>query len=225
MTTLAEAITLVRSRLDEPTTRFYTDTELTAWINAGVKDVARRTELFNTSEEIAAVSGTQSYPLPTDMIRVHHVEYTPPSSDRTHTIQYRDRNTMDEVWWTNKTLQRDVPAYYTFEGSAPSLNLVLWPVPSGAGTITVHYYKQPAETTVSGTTLPLPMGWDDALVDYCEFNALRKAKDPRWQEAKQLYEEKVAELFDKTRRWTDQGGTIVPTGAGGSLPAWLVGDW
>lgn len=225
MTQLGAAITLVRSRLDEPTTKFYTDTELIAWINAGVKDISRRTELNQEKGEIAAAPSTQQYFIPNDCIRVHHVEYKAANNDDVKTLEYRDLNTMDEVWWSKQTqTEREYPAYYTLWGMPPNLAILLWPIPATLGTIFVYYYKQPGDTTVLVDELPLPMGWDDALVDYCEYNALRKARDPRWQEAKQLYEEKVATLYDLTRRYSDQSGTVVGGGTG-HLPLWLVEGW
>lgn len=224
MTTLTEALAALRSVADEEVARFYTDVELTRWINEAIKDIARRTELFQTRADIPVVANTQEYVLPVDCIRINRLEFTQTGDSRVVSLDYRDVGAMDEVWWSARTSSKGRPAFYTLWGSPPSLAALLWPTPSVSGSLKVWYYQQPAETTAGGSTLPIPMGWDDALTDYAEYRALRKARDPRWQEAKQLYEEKVAELFEKTRRFTDQSGSSFSGGGGGPLPGWLT-DW
>ena len=221
MTTLGEAIELVRSRLDETVAKFFTDVELRAWVNAGVKDISRRTELNQTRATINVLAGTQEYTLPTDLIRLNRIEFKATNDTRTWGLTYRDVNNMDEVWFQAQKTRQGTPVYYTLWGMPPTLAVILWPVPQAAGQLTVWYYKQPAEALNTSTVLAVPMGWDDALVDYCEFNALRKGRDPRWQEAKALYEEKINELMVKTARWTDQQGMIVGDGPG-PVPAWLA---
>lgn len=224
MTLLSEILTNVRSNLDESLPRFYTDAELTVWVNAAIKDIARRTELYGATATVSLVNGTQSYVCPTDMIRINRVEVEVAGDSRTYPLEFRDNNAMDEVWATNQKTRNGTPCYFTLWGSPPSLGIKLWPVPQSAGTMTIYYYKQPAETTSPSATIPLPMGWDDAVVDFCEYKALRKARDARWQEAKTLYEEKVGELHDKTVGYTDQPGVIVSGAGMGGIPAWLAGD-
>lgn len=51
---------------------------------------------------------------------------------------------------------------------------------------------------------------------------MRRDRDPRWQEAKQLYEENVGQLMVLTRTFVDQPGTIV-NDRGRVLPGWLTG--
>lgn len=222
MTTLTEAIAAVRSSTDEPSARFWTDAELTRWINGAIKDIARTTELYQTRGTIVVVANTQEYVLPVDLIRINRLEFEPTADTRVIPLDYRDVGAMDEVWWNARESASGYPSFYTLWGSPPSLAAILWPTPSVAGALTVWYYKQPAETVSGAATIPLPMGWEDALTDYAEYRALRKARDPRWQEAKQLYEETVAKLFEKTQRYTDQSGSSFGGGGGSHLPSWLV---
>ena len=57
-------------------------------------------------------------------------------------------------------------------------------------------------------------------MDYVEYRALRKDRDQRWTESKALYDENLATMFDNTRRWADEAGTIDPMS--NNLPVWLT---
>lgn len=97
---LSAARTLVRERVDEPSARFYSDTELNHWINEGCKDLARRTQSVQTSATQFVTINVQSYTAPTDVIRILRIEFEPTGAGNTYPLEYRDFNNMDEVWWT-----------------------------------------------------------------------------------------------------------------------------
>lgn len=222
--TQSALITAVRERLNEPTANHYTDPELRRWINDGAKDLCRRTEILQTRREIPVESGTREYTLPDDVIRVYRATYTPDGSNQSvYPLEYRDFNNMDAVWWTQQAVTSSTPHLFTMWGYPPALKLILYPIPSEAGTVELFYYSLPAELATDGTAadtaLGIPEGWDDPVVDFAEYMALRKDRDPRWQEAKALYEEHVATLYDLSRRWSDQAGMITPDAP--MLPAWL----
>lgn len=219
---LSEVLTLVRSSLDETTAGFWSNTELIAWVNAGVRDIARRTEIFIKNANVAVSANTQDYVTPFDMLRINRIEFEPNGSDTIYHLEYRDANNMEDVWQNAQKTAKGTPTYFTIWGSFPYNWIKLWPTPSAAGVLHVYYYASPAAVTTLSDAVSIPAGWEDALIDYCEYKALRKARDTRWSEAKQEYEEKVAELFDKTRRLTDQsGGPVVGYGGGSSVPSWL----
>lgn len=221
--TLTDILGDVRDRLDEEVARRWDDTQLTRWINEGARDIARRTEVLQDRLTTTAVAGTQEYTLPTDMVRVYRVEFVPTGATSTYTLDYRDFNSLDGVWWSQKTTRKGTPFLYTIWGFPPSAKLILYPIPDPGGTITVYYYRLPVEAVNGGDNLELPEGWHDLLSDYCEYKALRKDADPRWRESKQLFEENLGNLFDVTRRWTDQAGYIDV--ATTTLPSWLVEGW
>lgn len=224
MTTQAEFIRKSRVRLDELTERAYTDRAIREWINEGARDIARRTESLEDRDTIAAVVGTAEYTLSTDTIRVHRVEFTP-TGDDTVRLEYVDIKDMDSFGWRQRTLRQDRPYVYSIWGSGRTLKLITFPVPATAGNFTVWFYKLPEALDETALTdmaehVEIPPAWDDILLDYIEYRALRKDRDPRWQEAKALYDEHSAEMYDNTRRWVDQGGMILPN-SGGAVPAWL----
>lgn len=224
MTTQAEFIRKSRVRVDELTSRAYDDRDFREWINEGARDIARKTEALEDREDITLIVGTAEYTLPDSVIRVHRVECTPTGEDTT-AVEYVDVKDMDSFGWRQRTMRQDRPYVYSIWGSGRTLKLITFPVPATAGALTVWYYRTPialSETTLDDMAehVEIPQSWDDILLDYIEYRALRKDRDPRWQEAKALYDEHCAEMFDNTRRWVDQGGMILPNGS--HLPVWLT---
>lgn len=226
MATQGDLLLQLRDRLDESSAALWGDAELRRYINEGVRDLTRRAETNQTRATIATVAGTQEYSMPTDIVRVHRVEHQDASSTVTP-LEYRDFNSMDSIWWNRqKTTESNRPYWYTLWGYPPSLKIVLYPTPSvTAETIRVFYYSVPADLATDGTdnadTIPVPQGWEDAVVQYAEYVAMRKDRNQQWQESKALYEQKVGELIERTRRWTDQAG-VYDWDTGGGYPSWLV---
>lgn len=224
MTTQAEFIRKTRVRLDELSARAWDDRMIREWINEGARDIARKTEALEDRDTIAVVVGTNEYTLDSDIIRVHRVEITPTGEDTT-ALEYVDIKDMDSFGWRQRTLQQDRPYVYSIWGSGRTLKLITFPVPGTAGSLTVWSYIVPAaldEETLTDmdTDVEVPQAWDDILLDYIEYRALRKDRDPRWQESKALYDAACAEMYDNTRRWVDQGGMVLPNGS--HLPTWLT---
>lgn len=221
----------VRSRLDEATANQWTDTEIRRWINQAATEVARRTETLQATQTISMVAGQQQYTAPVDAIRIYRIEYLGANSS-VSVLEYRDYNNADSVWWSSQLTNQSDPKIWTAWGFPPSLKLVLYPLPpSSSYSIKVFYYRLPtklAESTTAdaNTAIDIPDGWQDLIVDYAEYCALRKDRDPRWQEAKSLFDQGVQNMMDLTRRWTDQAGMIdTDNGAGPLHPFIWNEDW
>lgn len=223
MKTLAELVTGTRDMLDEASARMWTDAQLRRWIMEGARDVARRAECLQDRDTIPAAAGVQEYDLPEGVVRVHRVEYQATGDNQRYTLEYRDWHTMDAVWWTSQTTTTSTPAMWTMWGFPPVLKLVVYPTPAVAGTFRVFYYRLPLELTDDGTSddreVELPEGWHDLCVDYAMAMALRKDADPRWQEARGIYEQHLEDLLVTSIRWTDQAGMV--TTETSMVPRWL----
>lgn len=210
MATYNDVLTMVRDRLNEPTARFWTDAQLLAWISEGQRDIARRIEVIQSSTATNIVANQNDYTITANIVRVHRVEYTDPQGV-IYALEYRDFNNMDAIgygWVDVSATGR--PCYYTLWGVSPSVSLTLFPKPDEAVTngLRVYYYKYPDLSSSTTQSIELPGGWEDLIVEYCEYSALRKNKDPRWQEAKGLYEQKIEDMRQLTRRFVDQPGII-----------------
>jgi hypothetical protein len=178
-------------------------------------------------ETIAAVIGTSEYTISSSALRVHRVEFTPTGED-TYRLEYMDLKNLDNFGWSQRTLRQDRPYVYSMWGSGRTLKLISFPSPSIAGNFTTWYYRLPTalaevNTTSSATHVEIPQGWDDVLLDYIEYRALRKDRDPRWVESKAMYDEQSTQMFDATRRWVDDAGLIMPDQS--PLPTWLTAGY
>lgn len=233
MTTQAEILAMSRTRLGEPVAKQWTDAEIRQWTNEIAKDIARTTESLRASMTFSAVAGTGSYsPTFTNQPhRIYRVTYAPTGSNNTYALEFRDPNAMDEVWGSLQTTQ-STPSYWTSWGYPPNLSLQVFPVPSTAGTFTVYYYRLATVLATDGTdasdTVDIPDGWDDVLVDGVEYKALRRDSDPRWQEAKQEYEQHREALAESALRFTD-AMPVITNAFGSNVPSWLYAgmdaDW
>lgn len=228
--TLTQLLSDVRSALDEPVARFYTDAELTRWINDGLVDVARRTQtLAHFSATITGVANQTKYNLPTDLITLHRVEFVPASSTQVYPVQLMTPAELDQYWGSQQDTASSYPwaaAVWGFPGQTATLQLQIYPVlSSNGGTIRLWYYRLPATLTAGADIAEIPAGWESLISDYCEYRAKRKARDATWQEAKMLYDEAVDNMIDTTRAWHDTNQAI--TVGFNTVPSWLYSreDW
>jgi hypothetical protein len=224
LTTQTQFLRRARVRLNELTARQFQDQDLREWLNEAARDIARKTECLQERTAIAGVVGTAEYTLPATAIRVFRVEFTP-TSERTRALEYVDVKNMDGFGWEQRDRTQSYPSVFTVWGSGSTLKLIAFPSPGTAGSFTIWYYRLPtdlAEETNEdgGEDLELPQGWDDIVLDYVEYRALRKDRDQRWTESKALYDENLSTMYDNTRRWVESSGVISPDH--GSLPYWLT---
>lgn len=212
-TTLLTAITAVRERLNETLPGFWTDTELTRWINEGVREVCRRTECLRSQETISAVAGQATYALPADAIRVHRVEYTQTGAITRYPLDPVEVNAVDALGWSN-TQTRGIPQLFVTWGYPGAADLNVFPKPATGGSFLVWYYRLPAEVASDSDELDMPEGWQDLVYDYCEYMARMKDKDSQWQAAKQQFDDKLADFFALTRDMHDSPSRVAPYGQG-----------
>lgn len=221
--TLAQVRNMVRVRLDETTATAWTDAEINGWINEGTRDVARRSETLQVSAQIPVTQGVAEYSAPPELVRVHRAEFQPTGDSSVYPLTYRDFNNMDAVWWTAKNTTQSTPELFTMWGYPPALKVILYPKPSRSGALNLYFYRVPVDVINDTDPIPVPSGWEDLIVEYATYLALRRDRDERWKEARQAYEDHLSSMMMLTRRWTDQAGEITPSGS--MLPEWLVGGW
>ena len=249
MTTLQDALTHLRDLIDEPTAVYWTDDQLTVYLNDGTRDVARKAEdiiSFNTS--VTAVAGTYLYALPSDTLRVHRVEFQPSGQTQVYPLQLTNYDDMDQIWGINQQIQSSYPSWVcirgypggTQSGSVDSrLVMQVFPVPSTAGTFNLFVYRQPYQFLPPSTnpgelakTVEVPGGWDDLPVWYAAYKAMVKNRDERWKELRQTYLEDLEYLIQVSRTWPDAAGRFSLgspyTGAGigvGNFDSGSAGWW
>lgn len=220
MATLVATRTDVRAHLGEITARMWSDVQLTVWINEGLRDIARRTETIQSfSASVAVVAGTAEFTAPADMLRVHRIEYVPTGQTVVYPVHLTTYDELDQLWGLYPNTTGGIPVYAALWGFPPTVKIRLYPVPSMAGNLNIFYYRLPAVVAVDADVLEVLAGYEDLIVLYCEYVARRKDRDPSWQDAKALYEERVSLMVETTRQWHDQARTI--SMGNHSVPAWL----
>lgn len=227
--TQSEALTRVRDRLREASAREWSDDMLRRWINDALRDIARTVEYAETTATVAIVAGTQSYSLAAitpAIARIHRVEFKATGDNQIYPLEYEDYSNLDSIWGGSKAVSLARPECWTAWGATPNISFLLYPKPSMAGTLTLYYYAIPSrlsetDTSSGSTTLSIPDGWEDLIIDFTEYHALRRDRDQRWQEAKQFYDDKLQHMMNMTSRHSDQAGRMVSTGFG-AVPGWLA---
>lgn len=215
--TLADALTHLRSRLDEETASFWSDTELTRWINEGAQDLARRTESLRAETDIAVLAGAQEVTAPTDLIRATGLEWRG-SDGRQTPMQYRDRHNADAIWGNGTN--EGSPVIWTSWGFPPALTLKVFPTPYETGSLHLYYYRLPARVQNGADIIEVPSGWDDLVVEYATMLAFRKDGNQQWRDSFQHYEQRVNDLLATAIRYNDQAGYI-DQGHSPLAPMWL----
>ena len=207
--TLLTARTEVRSLLDEDTASFWSDAQLNSWVNQGAGDIARQAQALWMQVDIAAVVLQQTYALPADFLGVHRLDFSIAGSDQTYNLEFRGIKTMDEIWGILHQLPAAYPqAFYLWNdtaGPASSMYFGTYPVPASAGTFTLYYYREAVPATDDADLVDVTPGYEDICYEYALYKAKRRDRDPTWQEAKGLYDLQLQQMFDKTRRFSDQG--------------------
>ena len=107
---------------------------------------------------------------------------------------------MDQIWGERQDNAGAYPNWFTTRGYAPSLKLRLYPVPSNS----THNARLltaiiPTDMPLSGsdtTAVDVPPAWVDLIADYAEMKALRRDRDPHWQEAFASYGAKLDALIN-----------------------------
>ena len=224
-TTVATAVTALRERLDETTAAQWTDVQIRRWLNEGIRDIARRTRHYWDIDTIAVTADDGEYVVSDDVLHIKHVYFNPDGdTGRQIPLEARAFEAMNQLWWDRQDQSAGYPSIFTTFGYAPTLTIKLYPVPSVAGTLKLHVARLPADLDVTSGTgnIDVPTGWLEVAYDYAEYMALRKDRDPRWQESYQMYEEKVQGLIDMGE-YINAPGEFVPTHSG-VLPSWLT-DW
>lgn len=228
--TLAQARASLRDALNEPQARAWTDNYLDSLLVDGCNELAKTLEYLETSVDLSVTVAENQPAMPVDVIRIYLAEWESTGSNWKKTLDYADYNVSRAVNWINTTAL-GVPSMVSYWGAVPNLTAILYPSPALAGTLTLHYYRLPVdprnvyvdETQVDPdtVTLELPEGWVETAILYAESRALRRDRDPRWQEAKSLYDLSFTNLYEITRRHTDQNGQQIGNGAYPQVNNWL----
>lgn len=219
MVTMGQALAGVRTRLDESTTRAWTDPEIRGWVNEAVAEISRRTEALENSSFINVSVGATEVPMPADCLRVSRLEWwVDDAGTRIIPLEIREKFAMDSVWAGGQKSTTGTPHYAAPFGYPPQLAFLLYPLPAVDGSVMV-YYAQAAPTLATDTsddasTLSIPTGWDDLIFDYATQCAQRRDGNPAWQDTRNVFEAKLQQMWTMVQFYHNQGGQITEDATG-----------
>jgi hypothetical protein len=225
MYTCIELLSRIRDNLDEQTPGQWSQQQLRRFINDGLDDLSRSTKHLQDIKTITTIAGTAEYAVSKDVLMIMHAYWV--TSDGRYLplapVQYEGA---DQVWGQYQTQQSTEPFLFTTWGYAPNLKMRLYPVPSTTGsTVSLRVIRLAAHVDINGldgdTSVDCPEAWLDALTYYAEFRALRKDRDPRWQEAYQLYTSIRDSLADEDYLNANREIVYDPATIGG-VPRWIA---
>jgi len=229
-TTLAELEDRVRAILDEATAAQWSSENLRRWFNDGLRDIARTTRHYKSTAQINLVAGVAEYTCAENILTIEMCWFYDGTSKRPLVPEHFEQ--MDQIWGSHQD-RAGRPTHFSTWGNSPTLKLRLWPVPletNGVGGVTAKALLNtavlPAEMPLTGnptTTVDVPAGWVDLLVDYCEYLALRRDRDPRSGEAFQVYQAKRNDLIHSNDYLSVNRGIVLDPYAG-PVPMWHVED-
>jgi hypothetical protein len=224
-TTLYALENQVRAMLDEPVAAQWTQLNLRIWMNEGIRDLARSTRHFKSTYAQSLTAGVAEYTMPESVITVEHCYYD--DGARKMPLWARHYEQMDQIWGERQDNAGAWPQWFTTWGYAPNLKLRLYPVPSITGhTARLLTATIPSDMPLSGsdtTAVDVPPAWVDLISDYAEMKALRRDRDPRWQEALEAYTGKRDAMIHNND-YLAVNREIVPDPSAGYMARWLVDD-
>jgi hypothetical protein len=226
MTTVADVLAKCRDRLDETNASGgqWSNVQLRRWFNDAMNEIARTTLHLVTYTDVAVVAGDAEVSLAGTVIEIQQVYFRPTDSDEAIPLTPYHFEAMDAIWGSWQDISSGDPSAFAPWGYSPNLKVRLYPIPGRAGNLRVYHAKQATPIDTEGAddadTLDAPDAWHDLIADYVEYMALRKDRDPRWQEAFQLYSSKVQLMAEHD--YLANARDIVHDYVSGGLPRWLV---
>lgn len=215
--TVATALKQLRERLDEPSAAQWSDVELRRWLNEGIRDIARRTRLYQDQNTLDVIANIAEYTLDADILAIEHILWKPDAETRKVPLQPRAFEGVQR--YINETGAD--PVYYSTYGHPPVLKVQLWPSPTRDGILYIYGPTLPAPIDVDAGTGDIHVieGWLEPAIDYAEYMALRRDRQETWKDVFTMYEARVQQMIELTA-YDDAMGEIQFTGTS-LVPTWL----
>lgn len=191
------------------------------WINMGQADFVLR-ELWpfrETTGTLSLAQGTQEYDLSTNFSDIDEQNII--------SVALQGTNFKKLPYWPYNQLRADKPDFDYDAQAVParyylkSGNIGFWPVPNGAYTVLIDYYKVPTELSDDSDEPIIPLNYREALVHYAlsmehDFNT-----DPDLaQKSMNTYEDKVTLARQNLLAQPTDTGNFRLLGPADSVPGW-----
>jgi hypothetical protein len=141
------------------------------WLNEAQARIARILELPNqyVTSTITTVVGTDTYNLPSDVVRINGVTNASSPNELTYVEDAADIN------YNNQAGQSvGEPQYYTLSGGT---TIQLSPIPDAVYSLTLDYYKAPSALSADTDVSAIPSDYHDVMISYALSRAYRSEDD------------------------------------------------
>lgn len=164
---LSEMISDVRSRINEPVARLFTNTELTRWINLGYKDFINKALPCENVKAFAVYANQTRYAKPANAILLEEVLW-----EERYEIVCLDILEFRKRLYLNPSVTGTIPAMYAEYPGFSNPEVQIWPIPtanSQSTTLNGSLNTTAATIPVASTTNFPRTGWliiDDEQIWY-----------------------------------------------------------
>lgn len=212
--TLDQLITISRSRADEQSTGFISNTEVTDYLNHGLTnfygDIVARYEDYYIAEGtvlngglFSTVSATQGYTLPTTMIKLVRAETRSAAATNDNEWKKLERlniaNDRIDSFYPVREGYGQIGVGYFIAGS----KLYLKPVPTSPFSVRLWFIPRVTEL-VSGSDEPgIPSEYHRLLAEFAAIQMLAKSGEGIWKERSDLFQIQYKNLLE-TIEFRDQ---------------------
>lgn len=209
---LQQMILEVRRALDGASDQFWTDSEITDWLNEGAKIMASDAQPIQAARQYATVANQQEYDLGLDVDEIYGVAYLKggnlnqltPVDQRS--VQFGSSHSgLPTNFYTkqvtSQTTGQNTSGGITITDTANEGTTVLGlsPIPGTAGeTITVSFFARHMNMKYPKDTSPIPLEFHRGIVAYA--TALGKMKDEAYGEATTIYLPTFNEFKDRLKQ-------------------------
>lgn len=169
-------------------------TRVKDWINQVYADACLTTEVNVTSSTMTVTTGSYSYTLPSQVMRIKEMVITPVGSSVSAPLR---QTTLDEILRRRRASggTQSYGGYVTHYALLGVNDFEVWPTPQNADTITIYYVAAPTALSGDADTPILPEPFASKVL---EFGALAEAADfkgdpagPQWASEYQQWLQKL----------------------------------
>lgn len=207
----SDIIARVRATAGDTDILQFTDATILTWINDATRECASNNNLLQKTGTSNTVAGTQSYPIPADILRLHSVRYNKEKLDILSMSEF------DKFVDDYASSQQGTPLVCYLWAT----NLTLYPIPDSVKVLTIEYTRTPVDVTLVGNTPDLPVMYHRRLVDYCLAMVAEQDDDMnRYQIKMQEFSDGVQRLRDDQESELDEYPGISVSSRDGGGVAW-----
>lgn len=198
---ITEVIQRVRVLAGDVSALQFSNEDVIAWINDGVRECAVTNNLLQKTASSTTAVGQDKYELPTDMLKIHSIKVGGRKLREITQAQYDDQYASDD---TNPSSSGKPVVCFVWAGK-----LNLHPTPDSIGNLRIDYLYEPPPASTEQSSLasmvPLPVGYHSRIVDYCLAQVFLQDGDANGYTAKMTeFKTGVSELKDQPESTYDE---------------------